>query len=110
MQLGKKQYINRIKKSSEIKLYMTVYNIDAQYRRIDIEFTIDLRLSGVGNALECYSCSNYGQRVSSDSCLCNNCAPGYYGPDCSINLLSLTNGQSSTAFINGPAMAFFKIQ
>lgn len=110
MQLGKKQYINRIKKASENKLFLTVYNIDPQYRRGNVEFQIGFGESGPSNALECYSCSNYGQRVSPEhNCLCNNCAPGYYGPDCSINMLTLTNGQPSTTFINGPAMAFFKI-
>ena len=47
---------------------------------------------------------------SAESCLCTSCGPGFYGPDCSINLIPLVSGQTTIANINGPAQAFFKIQ
>lgn len=59
----------------------------------------------------CYPCVHgQGRKYpGTTNCVCSQCDPGYYGPDCSINMLTLTSGQSSTATINGPGMAFFLI-
>lgn len=82
------------------------------YRRVPIGFKIDFTSTNdVANPnLGCFSC-NSGVRVNSaESCLCTNCGAGFYGPDCSINLIPLVSGQTTIANINGPAQAFFKIQ
>lgn len=114
LQLGKTQYINRKKLGSGIDdiLYLTVYYMDPSYRKVDANFTISLQtMSPIGVIVPCYPCVNGRGRKypGSTNCVCNQCDPGYYGPDCSINMLTLTNGQPSFSLINGPGMAFFLI-
>lgn len=114
LQLGKMQYINRKKIASGIDdiLYLTVFYLDPKYRKVDANFTIHFQnIPSAGVNPPCYSCANGRGRKypGSINCVCNQCDPGYYGPDCSINMLSLTNGQPTTAIVNGPGMAFFII-
>ena len=60
-------------------------------------------------SLVCFSC-NSGVRLSpSTSCLCKNCGPGTYGPDCSINMIPISSGQTAAVTLNGPGLAFFRI-
>jgi hypothetical protein len=110
LQLGKTQYINRQKYDNQDNiLYFTVYNFDPQHRCIDINYKISIDVDiNPGVNLDCYTCLNGGRRkYPTQSCVCERCGAGFYGPDCSINMLSLTKGQPTTAPINGPGMVFF---
>lgn len=114
LQLGKMQYINRKKIASGVddRLYLTVYYLDPAYRKVDANFRIHLQtMPSSGVMAPCYPCVNGRGRKypGTTNCVCNQCDPGYYGPDCSINMLTLTSGQPSTAIVNGPGMAFFLI-
>ena len=111
-QMGKKQYINRKKyDSSDNTLYFTVYNLDPDYRCVDLNYTISINIdTDPAITLDCYPCLNHGRRkLPSQNCLCERCDAGYYGPDCSINMLTLTSGQPTTSAVNGPGMLFFTI-
>jgi hypothetical protein len=113
LQLGKKQYINRQKTDTRDNvLFFTVYNFDPPYRCIDINYKITIEVDmNIGVNYECYDCQNGGRRkYISQSCICDRCSAGFYGPDCSINMLSLTQGQPTTAVINGPGMVFFILE
>jgi hypothetical protein len=113
LQLGKTQYINRQKSDSRDNvLFFTVYNFDPPYRCIDINYKITIEVDmNAGINYECYDCQNGGRRkYPSQSCICDRCSAGFYGPDCSINMLSLTKGQPTTAVINGPGMVFFMLE
>ena len=113
IQLGKTQFINRQKiNSSDDTLYFTIYNLDSDYRRIDMDFIIYIDVNTFpGTNLICYQCLNGGRRkFPSLSCLCDRCDPGFYGPDCSINMRPLTMGQTTSTVLNGPGMVFFMIE
>ena len=94
-------------------LYFTVYNLDPLYRCVDINYTIYIDIDVFpGVRMDCYLCVNAinrDRRRNVSSCMCDKCVPGYYGPDCSINMLTLTMGQSTSAVVDGPGMAFFMI-
>ena len=63
--------------------------------------------------MDCYPCvnaMNVGMRRNSSSCICDTCIAGYYGPDSSINMLTLTKGQPTSTVVDGPRMAFFMIE
>lgn len=113
LQLGKTQYIHRKKTGDrDDMLYFTVYNLDPTYRRVDINYTIYIDIDTFPEVKrDCYPCVNTisRDRRRESSCICDKCVPGYYGPDCSINMLTLTKGLSTSAVVNGPGMAFFMI-
>ncbi len=114
MQLGKMQYINRIKMGGGVddNLYLTVFYLDPEIRKINVSFTIFIdTIAPAGGQPSCYPCVHgHGREYpGTTNCVCDRCDAGYYGPDCSINMLTLTSGQPSTAVVNGPGMAFFLI-
>jgi hypothetical protein len=114
IQLGKTQYINRKKIASGVDdtLYFTVFYFDPEYRKFSANFSISIDIISTPGVLpSCYPCVNGSGRqyLGTSNCVCAHCIPGYYGPDCSINMLTLTNGQPTTTVVNGPGMAFFLI-
>jgi hypothetical protein len=114
LQLGRAQYIYR-KKTGDLDnmLYFTVYNLDPTYRCVDINYTIYIDIDLFpGLKIDCYPCVNAvnrDRRRNSSSCMCDKCEAGFYGPDCSINMRTLTMGQSTSTVVDGPGMAFFMI-
>ncbi len=110
LQLGQSQYINREKGTNNM-LYFTVFRMDPSYRAIDITFTIEIDITSPALFCLgcCYSCNGGSRRFPSSKCLCYMCPPGLYGPDCSINMLTLTKGQTTTVMVNGPKLTFFRI-
>lgn len=90
-------------------LYFTIYCIDLSYRRVPVDFKISLTTSTTPNTLSCFPCISGVPLSPTTTCLCKNCAPGRYGPDCSINMIPISSGQTAAATVNGPGMAFFRI-
>lgn len=111
LQLGKTQFINRQKiNSTDDILYLTVYNFDPDYRCYDVNFTIYIDVDTFPGANQvCYPCPKGRRKYPSQSCLCDKCSAGFYGPDCEINMKPLTIGQPTTTVVDGPGMAFFLI-
>lgn len=78
MQLGKTQYINKVKRSGtklminigNSTLFLTIINLDPLSRRVDIDYQINVQTIG---GFLCYSCPFPSAPISNLYCGCSNC-------------------------------------
>jgi hypothetical protein len=94
IQLGKIQYINTVKVLGKKliiigknQLKLTIISLDPFLRLVNVAYQIDVTTQAGSS---CPNCPMPSAPTNNLYCGCTNCGPGYYGPDCSINMIGIT--------------------